>query len=265
MSAAAYIAYNMRNASRARKAALALVAPAFALMWAGGVASHWLGWDEARDGRLASLFLTLAGLVVLLGARGRGAAASLGWVALLGFAVEAAGSRLGVPFGRYEYTAVLQPQLLGVPVVMGFAWMALVAFACDAVGRLRLGVRATAALGALLTTATDLVIDPLAANQFGYWRWEAGGAYYGIPFTNFVGWFVTAFVACRVAAPRLRPNAWAGFVGVAILLFFALIALAHGLLPVALLGFGLCAARLLPAAPAGGSSSGASARARGGR
>ncbi|HEX8557545.1 MAG TPA: carotenoid biosynthesis protein [Pyrinomonadaceae bacterium] len=264
MSAAAYIACNLRNASRARGAALALAAPAFALMWAGGVASHWLGWAEARDGRLASLFLALAGLVVLLGARGRGAAASLGWVALLGFAVELAGSRLGVPFGGYSYTAVLQPQLLGVPVVMGFAWMALVAFACDAAGRLRLGVWATAAAGALLTTAADLVIDPLAANQFGYWSWEGGGAYYGVPFSNFVGWFVTAFAACRILAPRQRANPWAGFVGGAVLLFFALTALAHTLLPVALLGFGLCGARLLAAATAGGSSP-TPARAREGR
>jgi uncharacterized membrane protein len=42
---------------------------------------------------------------------------------------EADGVRSGFPFGWYVYTSVLQPQLLGVPVVIGFAWMALVAFA----------------------------------------------------------------------------------------------------------------------------------------
>ena len=229
---------------RWRRATLAALVSAFAVLWVGGVASRWLGRENTDQGWLASLFLLLAGLLVLLGARTRRDAAALAAVAALGFVVEAVGVRSGVPFGHYAYTGALQPQLLGVPVVMGLAWMALVAFSCDFTGRLRLPVWPAAALAALWTTACDLVIDPLAANQFGYWTWARAGIYYGIPFTNFVGWFVTSLIACRVIAPRRRPNFWAGFVGMAILLFFALIALAHSLLPVALIGFALCAARL---------------------
>ena len=229
---------------RWRRATLAALVPVFAVLWAGGVARHWLGRVSADQGWLASLFLLLAGLIVLLGARTRRDAAALAAVAAFGFAVEAVGVRSGVPFGEYVYTGALQPQLLGVPVVMGLAWMSLVAFASDFTGRLRLPAWPAAAVAALLTTACDLVIDPLAANQFGYWTWARAGIYYGIPFTNFVGWFVTSLIACRVIAPRRQPNHWAGFVGVAILLFFALIALAHSLAPVALIGFALCAARI---------------------
>ncbi len=125
---------------------------------------------------------------------------------------------------------------------MGPAWMVLVAFASDAAGRLRLRGWKAVLFAALLTTATDLVIDPLAANRLGYWRWAEAGSYYGIPLVNFAGWFLTALVACRITGAR--RNSWAGLVGAAIMLFFALLALAHTLPYVALVGFALCLTRL---------------------
>lgn len=227
---------------RWRRAALTLCVTAFAVLWAGGVASHWARKENASQGWLGSLFLLIAGLIVLLGARTRRDAAALVLVALTGFAVEVIGVSSGFPFGRYAYTTAQQPQLLGVPIVMSLAWMALVAFAVDLAGRLHLPTWPAALLAALLTTATDLVIDPLAANHFGYWTWANEGTYYGIPFTNFVGWFVTGLLACLLAGRQRQPNFWANFVGTAIILFFALIALANSLFPVALIGFALCAA-----------------------
>lgn len=243
MSATTRTAVTPRALPRWRRAALWIAFAVFAVLWVGGVATAWLGVERADAGRLASVFLLTAGLVVLLGAHtGRGVV-SLACVALLGFAFEAFGVRFGVPFGRYAYTGALRPQLLGVPLVMGPAWMVLVAFARDAAGRLRLRGWKAVLFAALVTTATDLVIDPLAANRLGYWKWEAAGSYYGIPFVNFAGWFLTALVACRVAS--VRENFWAGLVGAAIVLFFALLALAHSLPYVALVGFALCLARLL--------------------
>ena len=62
-----------------------------------------------------------------------------------------------------------------------------------------------------------------------------------------MGWFLTALAAARLLGPR--PNFWAVFVGAAVLLFFASVALAHSLLPVALTGFALSAAGILLARP----------------
>ena len=243
MSAQTHAAVRPRALHGWRRAALWTTLAVFAVLWCGGVASAWLGVEREDSGVLASLFLLTAGLVVLLGERtGRGVLL-LACVALLGFAFEAAGVRFGVPFGRYVYTEALQPQLLGVPVVMGPAWMVLVAFASDAAGRLRLRGWRAILFAALLTTATDLIIDPLAANRLGYWRWAEAGSYYGVPLVNFAGWFLTALVACRITGAR--ENSWAGFVGAAIMLFFALLALAHALPAVALVGFALCLARFL--------------------
>ncbi|MFL6257572.1 MAG: carotenoid biosynthesis protein, partial [Pyrinomonadaceae bacterium] len=66
------------------------------------------------------------------------------------------------------------------------------------------------------------------------------GSYYGVPLSNFAGWFLTALLACRIMGARPRESFWAGLVGVAIILFFALLALAHSLPYVALVGFALC-------------------------
>ncbi|MET0650740.1 MAG: carotenoid biosynthesis protein [Pyrinomonadaceae bacterium] len=245
MSATTHTSDTPRALLGLRRAALWTSLAVFSVLWVGGVASQWLGVEREDAGALASLFLLTAGLVVLLGEETRRGALSLACVALLGLAAEALGVRFGVPFGRYVYTDALQPQLLGVPVVMGPAWMVLVAFAREAAGRLRLRGWTAIVFAALLTTATDLVIDPLAANRLGYWTWAETGSYYGIPLVNFAGWFVTALLACRVMGRHPRGNFWAAFVGVAIMLFFALLALAHSLPYVALTGFALCLARLL--------------------
>ncbi len=233
-----------KPANRWRWAALAVLVPAFALLWVGGVASHWLGDVERRgQGWLASLFLILAGLIVLVGVRSWRGAAALACVALLGFVVEAAGSYTGIPFGVYAYTDALQPQLFGVPLVMGFAWMSLIAYARELFARTRLPAWLEVAAAALWTTVIDLVIDPLAANQLGYWRWSGAGLYYGIPLTNFAGWFVVCLLACGLFRRRLEHNFMALVIGFAIVLFFALIALANHLFIAALIGFALCVAQ----------------------
>ena len=117
---------------------MALALAGFAVLWVGGVASHWLGRSRDDDGVLASVFLLTAGLIVLLGEPTRRGMALLLSAALFGFAVEVVGERFGVPFGSYTYTGALRPQMLGVPVVMGPAWMVLTAFSCEAVSRLGL-------------------------------------------------------------------------------------------------------------------------------
>jgi putative membrane protein len=188
----------------------------------------------------------VAGLIVLLAATSRRVALQLVAVAALGFVFELCGVRYGLPFGRYAYTGVLQPAIFGVPLVMAFAWMALVAYLRQALLRLNVGACGGALVAAVWMTTIDLVIDPLAANQLGYWRWVERGSYYGIPLSNFVGWFVCSlsiFVLLR--RQKWQPNLWHRLAGVSIILFFTLIALSFHLFIAALVGLGLCAVHFL--------------------
>jgi putative membrane protein len=67
-----------------------------------------------------------------------------------------------------------------------------------------------AALGALVMTAWDLVVDPiLSGPAFRAWVWEQGGGYFGIPAQNYLGWLVTTFtvyVLYRFAERRWPPK-----------------------------------------------------------
>ena len=107
--------------------------------------------------------------------------------------VERIGTRTGVPFGRYGYTAALRPQLAHVPVIVPLAWFAMGVPARETASA-ALGNRSTPItrllLGSAALTAWDLFLDPQMVGE-GYWRWQRRGRYRGIPATNYVGWFVT--------------------------------------------------------------------------
>ncbi len=217
----------------------------YAVMWAGGI-FHYIvfGKPPLKAPWAASLFLLLAGVIVLWTTSARRDWPSLLGAAALGFASEIHGVKFGLIFSPYEYTQVLQPHLHGVPVVMFSAWLVLLAYTRQILAPLRLSKWLEAALAALWMTAIDLVIDPLAANQLGYWRWQQAGSYYGIPLHNFVGWFGVSLVIFLTTRQRSQPNVWAQYVGLSITIFFSAIALSFSLYLPATVGLVLCVLHL---------------------
>src|SRR5262249_41115114 len=149
------------------------------------------GAPPAETRWAAPVFLTLAALITIATTAKANLAALL-VVALAGFGAEALGVHYHVPFGEYVYTATLQPQLFGVPLVMMSAWMVLFAYVRQVTLDLLLPVWLEVFIAALWMTAIDLVIDPLAAGLLDYWRWVEKGSYYGVPVRNFLGWFVVS-------------------------------------------------------------------------
>jgi uncharacterized membrane protein len=65
------------------------------------------------------------------------------------------------------------------------------------------------------------------------------GAYYGVPARNFLGWFVVSFMIFGIIRQRPQPDLWARSVGLSILLFFTVIALAYQLALAASVGLAL--------------------------
>lgn len=174
----------------------------------------------------APVFLALAAVIAVLSEWPDWKPLAL--AAALGFIAEAIGARWAYPFGSYSYTGVLAPLIFGVPPVVAGAWMILFAY----VRQMRFGIL----LSGLAMAALDLVIDPLAANFLDYWHWHSTGLYYGVPLTNFAGWFlvsVALFAVTRGEAHRRIQTVW---LGTSILLFFAAIAGVHGYFFVAALG-----------------------------
>jgi uncharacterized membrane protein len=109
----------------------------------------------------------------------------------IGVAAELIGVRSGRLFGRYSYSARLGPRVAGVPLLAAAAWALMARPAWVVAGTLarRRSARVPLAAGAL--TAWDVFLDPRMVRE-GYWSWPAGGAYEGVPLSNFAGWLATS-------------------------------------------------------------------------
>jgi len=133
----------------------------------------------------------------------RRALAFFGITFLISLAFEHVGVRTGLIFGHYHYTAVLDPKLFGtVPLVIPMAYFMVIYpsyMMANLIARSRpvgnpqglSGLLLASLLTALIMTAWDLVMDPVMVYGVKAWVWEEGGAYFGIPFRNFIGWVVT--------------------------------------------------------------------------
>lgn len=134
----------------------------------------------------------------------------------LAWLVEFIGSSTGIPFGVYEYTHALQPQVGGVPLIIPLAWLMMLP---PAWGIASLVIKDTYNLSPLLVricragiaaaafTAWDLFLDPQMVG-WGFWEWKITGIYFGIPLTNFLGWFLVSFVFTFLLLPEHLPQAW---------------------------------------------------------
>ncbi|WP_435171310.1 carotenoid biosynthesis protein [Paenibacillus glycanilyticus] len=124
-------------------------------------------------------------------------------IAAAAFLAEVLGVATGWPFGEYVYTSELGFLVAGVPITMTCAWVGVVTNAVmlaeDSSSRMTRAVKT-----GLWTVLLDLVLDPVASAR-GMWIWGDGesgaeavrnfgafgsNGYYGIPFVNFVGWFL---------------------------------------------------------------------------
>ena len=124
----------------------------------------------------------------------------------------------GFPFGNYYYGDNLGPKLFDVPLLIGPAYLGM-GYLSWTLGRLLVGrakgaltgvsLIAVPAVASFLMVAWDLTFDPVASTIIGSWIWEQGGSYFGVPFGNFLGWFLTVFVIFTLFAAYLSRRAQA--------------------------------------------------------
>ena len=123
----------------------------------------------------------------------------------------------GFPFGNYLYSDVLGPKLFLVPVLIGPAYLG-TGYLSWTMARVILGATngrlwghftvTVPLIASLLMVSWDLAMDPLYSTIFRGWVWQDGGSYFGVPFSNFLGWLLTTFVFFQLFALYLkgRPN-----------------------------------------------------------
>lgn len=150
---------------------------------------------------LATLGIAMPTLYALFGYLGaRLAVVSLAGLGIFAFTIETIGTVTGVPYGSFFYGGSLGPKLVGlVPLVLPLSYAPLVIGAVAAASNSTLrkrsgGWSAWVLRSALLLVLIDGVLDPGAA-ALGFWVWPEGGLYYGVPLSNYLGWFLSGAVA----------------------------------------------------------------------
>lgn len=128
-------------------------------------------------------------------------------VAVISWFAEFIGHTTHFPFGAYDYTKLLQPQIVGVPLLIPIAWFMLLPSSW-VMAQLIVGIPDTwrkrlafVGVSAIALTAWDLFLDPQMVG-WSFWVWENPSGYFGIPYSNYAGWLLVAAVITFAANPQ---------------------------------------------------------------
>lgn len=173
--------------------------------------------DGPLDGLIPAVsILSMLCFVLLHGPR------QIGWTRLLVFFViafivswgyESLSIKTGFPFGHYHYTDKLGPKLGDVPLLIMPAYYAI----CYVSWHLahivldkfdshadRLQTWAVPVLAGFIMVMWDMSMDPARSTLAEAWIWHDGGSYFGVPFENFMGWFLCVYTIFQLYAFYLR-------------------------------------------------------------
>ena len=145
-------------------------------------------------------------------------AARYGWGGILAFILiclvvsnifENVSILTGFPFGHYHYTGGLGPKLFLVPLLIGPAYIS-TGYLAWVIGNVLVGdVRrgtgrftlfATPFIAAFAMVAWDVCLDPTLSTILKFWIWQDGGGFFGVPLTNYLGWFLTVYIFFQLFA-----------------------------------------------------------------
>jgi len=176
--------------------------------------SKLYSWSMAGGGVIYILLGTIA--VTLYAIRTLGVRSWLGFlVPAVGISLmsELSGTSTGFPFGNYSYLSGLGYKVAGlVPFTIPLSWyyLGLSAYLLaragldadtDSRGGRFFRVVGAIALGSVLLTSWDFVLDPaMSQTALPFWYWHQPGAFFGMPYQNFAGWFGTGVVFMAIAS-----------------------------------------------------------------
>lgn len=126
-------------------------------------------------------------------------------IIIVSFIAEYIGVHTGQLFGAYYYNPSAQVNGFlwgGVPPLVTFSYISM-GYVCYIMARTILGTLGKMAgaalvgvpvLAAMLMTMWDMSFDPITSYVHHIYTWYEGGAYFGVPFRNFTGWFIESLV-----------------------------------------------------------------------
>lgn len=144
---------------------------------------------------------------------------------IVGSFFESLSLRTGFPFGHYYFTNVMGPQFFQLPVLLVLAYIGM-GYASWVLGLSILGnvgrpfsrghVVILPLISSFIMVAWDLACDPVWATVARAWVWKDGGPFFGVPISNFLGWYLTTYFIYQLFAlyvrsqdlPHKAPSHW---------------------------------------------------------
>ena len=124
----------------------------------------------------------------------------------LTYFIEGFGIASGFPYGLFYYTELIGYKLFGlVPWPIPFAFIPLL-IGCYVIARQFVQTPWKLVLfSGLILVLFDMVLDP-ALVLLNIWVWVTPGFYYGVPITNYLGWFFTGVLTSSLLCLLLPKN-----------------------------------------------------------
>jgi putative membrane protein len=128
-----------------------------------------------------------------------------GIIILVSFTAEYLGVHTGRVFGPYYYNPSAKVNgflWAGVPPLVTFSYISM-GYCSYVLSRIIFGklgkltgsaIAGVPIVAAMIMTMWDMSFDPIASYVNKIYTWYEGGAYFGVPFRNFTGWFLESLI-----------------------------------------------------------------------
>lgn len=123
------------------------------------------------------------------------------------FSFENLSIATGFPFGFYHYSPSLG--FLTVPLIIIFAYFS-IGYLSWMLSHVLTGqysrklegkqIFIVPFIAAFIMLMWDLSVDPISSTLQGLWVWTYPGAYFGVPISNFFGWFLVVYIFFQIFA-----------------------------------------------------------------
>jgi len=131
------------------------------------------------------------------------------------FTMENIGVATGFPFGHYHFAIdAAFPHIGSIPIIVGPLWFGAGYFSWVVASILLDGADrrldrpsdlvALPVVAAFVMTQWDLVMDRSESTIAKVWIWHDGGADFGVPLSNYLGWLLTSWLFFQAFALYLR-------------------------------------------------------------
>jgi putative membrane protein len=169
------------------------------------------GSDTPQAQVLAALSIVLMVIHAIVGLGRTEALAFVVVCLLVSLVIENIGVSTGFPFGRYTFLVGANlPHIGSIPLIVGPLYVGM-GYPSWLIANLlvngdirrpdsRLECLALPVAAAFVMVQWDVVMDPSGSTLARAWIWYDSGGYFGVPLSNFLGWFLTTYIYFQIFA-----------------------------------------------------------------